>query len=184
MPHSLTFYFMSTNGRFNDLASRRGTRNRRFHWLSGERFSEVELCVKLRSLRLRCIAGFWVSVAMQNFKERTYSKYRLKVNADCFFTLDCAQVNIDLARSKNVRMTNSFVPKSNIPILFNPSPVSLTQSSPSHPSSQLLTHATYHTTILNSISESYDNTSPKRYCCGSTLCSIRSINIDILNWYL
>ena len=96
---------MSTNGRFNDLASRRGTRNRRFHWLSGERFSEVELCVKLRSLRLRCVAGFWVSVAIQNLKERTYLKYISKGNADCFFTLDCAHLNIDLARSKNVRMT-------------------------------------------------------------------------------
>ena len=43
----------------------------------------LELCVKLRSLHLTCIAGFWASAAIQNLKERIQLKYRLKVNADC-----------------------------------------------------------------------------------------------------
>ena len=77
--------FVLPNIEVNDMASRRGTRNRRFHWLSGESVWGLELCVKLRSLRLCCIAGFWVSVAIQNVKEGTHSKFRLKMNADCFF---------------------------------------------------------------------------------------------------
>ena len=42
--------------------------------------------VKLRSLRLRCIAGFWVSVAIQNLKERTHFQYRYKTESSLLFS--------------------------------------------------------------------------------------------------